>query len=203
MIQLVGRASEAVLRRLEYPSGFIVLPDERDRHVSRPGFHREAYLQTGISRLHVHFPFGIALILSDKTLCRRPALGLTTHIEPLEKLAIQADFDLVWIPHADDVVVQLSSQQHLDAVLGIDGKVMANHRAALRPKGEILARPVVLHQRFGDLIRVDDRRHGGIANGEATDSRGRRQVAFEQHGRNREHARDVVETLLIRVVGRQ
>ena len=45
--------------------------------------------------------------------------------------------------------------------------------------------------------------HCGIANSEATDSRGRRQIAFEQHWRNRENARDVVETLLIRVVGRQ
>ena len=156
VIQLVCGACEAVLRRLEYPSGFIVLADERDRHFSRPCFHREAYLQAGISRLHVHFPFGIALILSDKTLCRRPALALATHIEPLEERAVQADFDLVRIAHADDVVVQLSSQQHLDGVLAIDGKVMANHRAALRPKGQIVARPFVLHQRFGDLIGVDD-----------------------------------------------
>ena len=111
MIELICGASEAVLRRLEYSCGFIVLPDERNSHVSRPGLYRNAYFETGIGGLHVHLPFGIALILSDKTLCRRPALGLATHTEPLEKSAIQADFNLVWITHAHDVVVQLSSQQ--------------------------------------------------------------------------------------------
>ena len=172
VIQLVCGACETVLRRLEYPGGFVVLPDERDRHLSRPCFHRQTHFEAGISRLHVHFPFGIALILADKTLGRRPALPLASHVEPLEQRAVQSDFNLMRITHADDVVVQLSPQEHFDAVLAIDGKMMTNHRPALRTKGKIVARPVVLHQRFRDLIRVDDGSHGGIANSKATDSRG-------------------------------
>ena len=156
VIQLVGRACEAVLRRLKYPGRFVVLPDERDRNVSRPCFHRETHFQAGISRLHVHFPLGIALILSDETLRRRPALAFTADIEPLEQHAVQADFDLMRITHPDDVVVQLPPQKHLDGVLAIDRKMMTNHRAALRPEGKVVARALVLHQRFGNLISVDN-----------------------------------------------
>ena len=193
-----------MLRRLKYPGRFVVLPDERDRNLSRPCFHRETHFQAGISRLHVHFPFGIALILSDKTFRRRPALALAfaTNIETLEERTVQSDFNLVRIAHADDVVVQLSSQQHLDRILTVNGKVMTNHRAALRSEGQIVARPLVLHQRFGNLVRVDERNQGGIANSKATDSGSGRQISFEQHRRNREHARDVVKALLIRIVGR-
>ena len=159
VIELVCCTRKAVLRRLKDPGRLVVLPDERDRNLSRPCFHRETHFQTGISRLHVHFPFGIALILSDKTFRRRPALALAfaTNLETLEERTVQSDFNLVRITHADDVVVQLSSQQHLYRILSVNGKVMTNHRAALRSEGQIVARPLVLHQRFGNLVRVGER----------------------------------------------
>jgi hypothetical protein len=171
--QLVGGASEPMLRWLEYACGFVVLAHERDRDVSRPCFDRQAHFQPGISRLHVHLPLGISLILSDEALGSRSSLGLAADGEPLEQRAVQSKLNLVRIAHPDDVVVQLSAQQHFYRVLAIDGKVMANDGAALRPERKIVSRAVVLYQCLGNLVRVHDRDDGAIADSEATDPRSR------------------------------
>ena len=153
--------------------------------------------------MHVFFEFGIALRIPGEVFRGRHPLGLAAHGEPLQPHAVETEVELVRLAHADDVVVLLPSQQDLDGVLRVERKVISNQRAALRAERQIVAQALVLHERFGNLERIDDRYARGIADGEPAERARGRQVIFEQRRRDRQYARDVVEAFLIRFVRRQ
>ena len=107
------------------------------------------------------------------------------------------------LAHADDVVVLLPPQEDFDRVLRVEREEVPDQRAALRAERLILAEPFVLHERLGNLERVDDRIERRIADGEAAQRPRGRQIVLEQRRRDREHARHVVEAFLIGFVRRE
>ena len=114
-----------------------------------------------VGGVHVFFEFRIALRIPGEVLRRRHPLGFAADGEPLQAHAVETEVELVRLAHADDVVVLLPPQQHLDRVLGVERKVIANQRAALRTERQVVADAFVLHQRFGDLEGVDHRLQRG------------------------------------------
>ena len=64
-VQLVGRAGEAALRRLQHAFGLPVLADERHADLARPRFHRHTHLEARVGGVHVDFP------LADRPACCR------------------------------------------------------------------------------------------------------------------------------------
>ena len=203
VIQLIGGAGKAPLRWLQDAFRLPVFLHERDAHLSRARLHRNADLEARIRRVHVHFPRGIALRVPREALGRGHARAFAAHGEPLDEHAIEAHVNLVRFSHTHQIQIQLPLQHHLDAVLAVERKEIANRGAAARPEWQRLARPIVLDQRRGNLERVDDRIDRGIADGESTDCRGRGEVALQQGRRDRQDAGDIVEALVVRLVGQQ
>ena len=134
-IELVRGAGKTSLRRLQNALAFAVLTDERDRHLSRAGFDWNAKLQPGIRGLHVDLPLGIAEGVPHETFGSRTSRRVAANLELSDTLAVDANVEQMPLAHSHDVVVELSSEQHLDAVLAINGKVMPDHDATLRAKG--------------------------------------------------------------------
>src|SRR4029434_6066387 len=100
-IQLIGRARESALRRLETPLSLPVTPDERYAHLMRAGTHGHADRKAVVGRVHVDFPFRIALRVAGEAFRRRPSSALAADREPLDQCTIQADVDLVRLAHTD------------------------------------------------------------------------------------------------------
>ena len=117
--------------------------------------------------MHVLFEFGVALGVAGEVLGGRHPLRFAADGEPLQENAVEAHIELMPLSHANDVVVLLPSQQDLDGVVPVDRKVIADERAAPRAERQLVAEPLVLHQRLGDLEGVDhgpqcrDRRRRG------------------------------------------
>ena len=169
----------------------------------RPAFTGDAHLEMRVGGVHVLFELRIALRVAREVLRRRHPLRFAADGEPLQAHAVETEVELVPLAHADDVVVLLAAQQDFDRVLGVERKVIANERAALRAERQVVADPLVLHQRLGDLERVDTGWQRGIADRQAADRPRGRQVVLQQRRRDRQHARHVVEAFLIGFVRRQ
>ena len=128
----------------------------------RSGVGRDAHLETRIAgELHVPFPLGIAgkarLAIARITERGRPALRVAADSEALHQLSVEAHVELLWPPHAFEVVLILALQANLDEVLAVDREVVRNRDAAARAKRQILALPVVLEHVDRDLECLDAR----------------------------------------------
>ena len=202
-VQLVGRAREAALRRLKDAFSLPMAPDERHADFVRTSLHRQTHRESLIGGVHVDFPFRIALCVAGKALRRRQSFPAAADREPLDQRAVQADVDLVRLAHADQVQIELAPEQHLDAVLAIQRELIGDRDATARPEGKIVARPIVLHQRGGNLERVFYRADRTIPNRQSTDDTRCGEIVLEQPRRDRKHSGDVVEALLVRFVSGQ
>ena len=167
------------------------------------GFHRHAHLQAGIRGVHVHLELRITLRIAGKILGRRHALRFAADCESLQQHAVQPKLELMGLAQSDDVVVLLPAQQNLDRVLRVEREMIANQGAALRSKRQVVAHTLVLHERFRNLERVDHRLELRIADREAADGAGRRQIILEKKRRHRQHARNVVEPFLVGFICRK
>ena len=149
-VQLVRRPREAALRRLQDAFGLPVLTHERDADVPRSRFHRHTHFEAFIRCVHVDFPAGIALCVAREALRRGHPLALAADREALQQRAVQPHVNLVRFAHADQIEVELSLEHDLDRVVAIERELIADRRAAARPEGQTLARPIVLHHRRRD-----------------------------------------------------
>ena len=108
--------------------------------------------------------------------------------------AVEPHLQRVRLREAADAAVVGAIEEDLDDVGPVDREVIADGRAAARSKRQVVAHPVVLLQVFVDLEGIGRGADVRIADREAADLQGRRQVPFRQHRRHRQDIRDVVET---------
>ena len=176
---------------------FPQLPHEVHAHYARTRLHRNANLQPGVSRkLHVGFPLGIRNDVAIERRGRGLSPGFTTHLQQSDALAIEAHFQLMREPHADEIFVKLPLQLDPDDVLAVQREMVAHREAAARAERQIVAHAVVLVPRAKDLVGVEHRNDCGIAYRQTADGARRRHVSLHVNGRDRQHAGDVVETLV-------
>ncbi len=119
------------------------------------------------------------------------------------RAAVEPHFEGVRPSDADDVVVELPLQPDLDDILAVHREPVAHRETAARSERQIFAGAIVLRHQFWRLIRLDDRRDVDVADREAADALRRSDVPLEQRRRYRQHAGDVLEPVLIRIVARQ
>ena len=153
----------------------------------RSGVGSDAHLETRIAgELHVLFPLGIAgkarLTIARITERGRPALRIAPDGEALHQLSVEANIELLWPPHAFEVVLILALQSNLDEVLALHGEVVRNRNAAARAKREILALPVVLEHVDRDVECLDARARRRQSGCGARDLSRDREIALEMRG---------------------
>src|SRR5687767_5509984 len=116
-----------------------------------------ADLQARVRRVHVQLPLRVADNLAVPGQRPRRAFALATDREPLDPLAIDPQVELLWMTHANDVVVDLPSQPHFEEILAIEREVVPDRDAASGTERHVLTDANVLLQELRDLI---DRRTG-------------------------------------------
>ncbi len=77
----------------------------------------------------------------------------------------------------------------------IERKIVAHRDAAARTQRQVLAHPFVLDQEARKLVVRGHRLGVAIADRAAADLARRREIALQQHRRNREHVADIVEAV--------
>src|SRR5260370_1237258 len=80
---------------------------------------------------------------------------------------------------------------------------MMNRSTATRSKRELFAHAIVLIHHPGDVVRFDERTDWRTSHGQPTDPSSRGHVAIEQGRRYGKRIRDVIEAVLIGIVGRK
>ena len=80
---------------------------------------------------------------------------------------------------------------------------MANHRAALRTEGEIVARPLVLDQRFRNAIRIGHRALAALPTARRLTCKAADRYRSSSAGETERYAGNVVKALLIRIIRKQ
>ena len=173
-----GRLEQAELERLNHVlDGRVILLDERRADRVRPG-------------LHGHSDRGAVFDLVVGELGEQDALPVERHLELLGLAQVGAE-------HAAAALDEIRAND----VLRVDGEVVRERSAAARAErhaGQVL----VLRQVAADEVFLLAIRHRRVADREPADLARGRDVALEQHRRNAERARDVVEAEA-RVVRRQ
>src|SRR4030095_15849864 len=111
--------------------------------------------------------------------------------------------DLMRFAHPDQIEIELSLEDHFDAVVAVERKVIRDRNAAARSERQFLAGTIVLRGRGGNANRVLDRGDRRVADREPADRVRRRHVVLEKSRGDREHTGDVVESLLVALVGWQ
>ena len=109
----------------------------------------------------------------------------------------------MWPAETPDVVVEVGLQLDLDRVLAIHRKGVSDGDAAARTERQVFAQSRVLNQQPWDVVGLDHRTRQRPTQRLARDFLCSRHVPIEQCGRDRQHIRDVVEAVLIGIVGRQ
>ena len=139
VIQLVRRARETTLLGLQNAFRFPESSDERNTDKVGAGFHRQSNLDVRVCRVHVLFEVRISLRIAGKALgCRHP-FGFSTDFESLDQCAIQPDVDLVRLPHANEVQIQLAFQEHFDLIFAVEPEVITDRSTALGTERKIIA----------------------------------------------------------------
>ena len=207
-VYLVVGQHPAALQRLREAFRLPQLPHERDADHPRASLHRHAHLERGVAgHLHELFPARVAgearLAGAGVAGRRRSAFHVAPDHEASEQPAVEAHLELLRPAHAHDVVLVLPAEAHLQEVLAVDGEVVPHGEAAPRAERQVLALPLVLHDVQRNLERLDARRHRGQAGREPRHLPRDRQVAFQVRPRDREHAREVVEAAVGRLVAGQ
>ena len=168
-----------------------VLPDEGDADGPRAGFHVDARAQPLVEGVFRQREVGVRQLVVFVAAHRRreDALAVDTdleHMGPLEPGHV-----------ADDVLQQIDAE----VVVGIEREVVVNHDAAARAERQAVdvvglgaIRRNTVHSAHGRDVRIADR--------EARDLARRRQVLFEQRGRDLQDVGDVVEPVRL-IVGRE
>jgi len=135
--------------------------------------HRYGHHQAVVRRVHVDFPLRIALRVAGKAFRRRPPCALSTNREAFDQRSVEADVDLMPLTHADQIQIELSLEEDLDAVLAVERELVWNRDSAARSERKIVVRAVLLYQRRWNLERVLSRAERTIAHGKPThDARG-------------------------------
>ena len=153
--------------------------------------------------VRVGFPSPIAPRVAGMAGGRLRPLVPATHCEALDERAVHPDVELVrHRAEAANDVVEATLQPDADRVLPVEREVVAKGDTAPGAERQVVARPVVLHQRLGHAVDLRGRCDGRVADRELADAARGEQVPLHQRRRDREHVRDVVEALVV-VVGRQ
>jgi len=115
---------------------------------------------------------------------------------------VQSDLETARLTDAADNVAADSLQDDLDDVLTVGGEMVVNRQTAARSERQIFARAILLRvvERHSILRHV--RADRGICDGQPSDAARGDKIPIQQARRDREHVRDVVESVS-RVVGRQ
>src|SRR5262249_9143006 len=147
---------------------------ERDADGVRPRFDRRADLQACVApHLHVLFPFRIArkprFTVACVTGCGRSSLRSSSHGEPLQQLAADADVEPLRPYPTHQVVLILRSKTNLDEVLAVDGEVVMNGKTAARSEWQIFGLPIVLQHVQGNLVALKPGASWGKTDGEPRD----------------------------------
>ena len=104
--------------------------------------------------------------------------------------------------HPADVHPWSSFQANAEDVFAVGREVMTDGDAATRSERQALADAILLHEILGHVVGLERRADRGVAEGEAPNLAGRREVPLSEQRRERQHAADVVETET-RIVGRK
>ena len=186
------------------PSSSSACRDRKATPTTRgPALRAKPNLQACIRVERVLLPRGIAKDFPHETRwrrlqCLRPADRGRQHA-----FAVHAHLDLVRRTETDDVVVELSPQADLDDVLAVDRKVMTNRNTAARTERQVFAHLAILIEQGWNFVGVGHRPDRRNAERETAHLASRRQVAVQQCRRHRQHARHVVEAVLVGIVNRQ
>ena len=167
--------------------------------------HHDLEVRVGVDR-HVLLPRRVSPDGAEEGVGRGvpEAVGAADG-EPPHQPAVEADLDLLLGAHAHDVVVDHPAQPELHAILAVEREVMPDRQSPAGPERQVLAHAVV-------LVEQPRRRVGGggepgadgrIADREAADPVGGRQITVEQRRRHREGLGVGAEPLLAHVVGRK
>ena len=144
------------------------------------------------------------IALPEGTGLQRPfAFVIAAHRELLDALAVDANVDLARMLRAEDIGIAVPLQADAQRIFGVERKMMANRHAAARSQGKILAHAVVLDEELREFIRLRDRPRRAIPNSDAADLARGREVALQQHRRDREHVADIVEAVAGIIGGKQ
>ena len=107
---------------------------------------RHAHDQAGVGRVHVLFPLRFALRVAGEALGSRHAFAFAADREPFEQRAIETHVDLMRLAHPDQIEIELSLQDHLDAVVAVEREVIRDRDAAARSERQFVARAIVLRE---------------------------------------------------------
>ena len=80
----------------------------------RTCFHRGADLETCVRCVHVLLPLVVALGIPGECFRCRDAFGLASNRESTQQCSVQTHIELVWLTHADQVVIQLATEDDLE-----------------------------------------------------------------------------------------
>ena len=204
---LVDGEGEAGLAGLEDALRLPVLALERDADHPLARLGVEAHLEVLVGPEHVGLPVGMPEERGVPGEAGRGGGGVGGRAapdrEPGHEPAVDPHVEVLGRAEAADVVGVGALQAQPDGVLAVDGKAVAHRDAPARAERQVLAEPVVLVEQQGDAVGLDARHRRGQPDGEPGDLARRRQVAFQEGGRDRQHRRHVVEAVLVGVVGRQ
>ena len=204
---LVDGEGEAGLSGLEDALRLPVLALERDADHALARLGVEPHLEVLVGPEHVGLPVGMAeeRRVSGEAgrggggVGRRPAPDR----EPGHEAAVDPHVQVLRGAEAADVVGVGALQAQPDGVLAVHREAVAHRDAPARAEREVLAQPVVLVQQQRDAVGLDARHRRGEPHREPADLARRREVAFQEGRRDRQHRRHVVEAVLVGVVGRQ
>ena len=164
----------------------------QDHQVAASGCE-EARLEHRVAVERVLLELRVAQIVLRVALGRRRALHQPGLVEQLHACAVEPHVDRLRVTaKTANVFVLRPLQPELDGVLAIERERVANGDAA-RAEREVLARPVTLFQRAVDAVEHRRHHHRGVTNGEATHLSAERHVSLEQHRRDRQRLRNIVE----------
>ena len=204
---LVDGEGEAGLTRLQHAFRLPVLPLERDADHPLAGLGVEAHFEVLVGPEHVGLPVGMAeerRVTGEARGGRGGVRGRPApDREPGHEPPVDPHVQMLRRAEAADVVGVGALQAQPDGVLAVHGKAVAHRDAPARPERQVLAQPVVLVQQQGDAMGLDAGHRRRQPHREPRDLARRRQVAFEEGRRDRQHRRHVVEAVLVGVVGRQ
>ena len=177
------------------------LVDERHADEPRSGLGREARLEIGVGIVCVFLPRRIAENRAGEARRRRRAVVLAADHELRDPDAVQPNFETMRPAEAADVVVEVRLELDLDGVLAIHRKGVPHGDAAARTERKVLAEPRVLDQQPRDVVGLDRRAGQRPAQRLTRDFLRGRHVPIQERRRNRQHVGDVVEPVLIGIVG--
>ncbi len=159
------------------------------------GRHRHAHLEARIGRVHVQLVFGLADDFAVPRQRSRRALGFATDGKTFQQLSVEAQLELLWAAHADDVVVDLTPQTNPEGVLAVAREVVTHRQPAPRSEGQVFMHARVLFQESWHPVHLRGRRRfrRAIAHRHPADVPRRGEIAFEMRRRQRKACGHVVE----------